>query len=150
MFSTISSKTVDELRCLFTMYGLPEQLVTDNGPQFVSQEFSSFMKVNGIKHIKMSPYHPASNGVVERFVQTFKNAMTTKLHKGVSVSQQLASFLLSYRTTPHSTTNVTPTELFMNQMLRTRLDLIHLNVESAVNTAQGVQKANHDKVKETK
>ena len=50
MFSTTSSKTIDELRRLFTMYGLPEQLVTENSLQFVSQEFSSFMKVNGIKH----------------------------------------------------------------------------------------------------
>ena len=72
MSNTTSSKTTDELRRLFATYGLPEQLVTDNGPQFVSQEFSSFMKSNGIKHIKTSPYHPASNGAVERFVQTLK------------------------------------------------------------------------------
>ena len=77
--------------------------------------------------------------------------MTAKLRKGVSVPQQLSSFLLSYRTIPHSTTNVTPAELFMNRLLQTRLDLIHPNVESSVNTAQGMQKANHDKkAKETK
>ena len=89
--------------------------------------------------------------LLKGFVQTFKKAMTTKLHKGMSVSQQLSSFLLSYRTTPHSTTNVTPAELFMNRMLRMRLDLIHPNVESSVSTAQGMQKVNHDKkAKETK
>ena len=150
MTSTTASRTVDELRRLFATYGLPEQVVTDNGPQFIAQEFSTFMKLNGIKHIKSSPYHPASNGAVERLVQTFKKAMTAKCHKGVSVSQQLSSFLLSYRTTPHSTTNVTPAELFMNRSLRTRLDLIQPKVESSVNTAQGRQKASHDrKAKET-
>ena len=108
----------------------------------------SFQLLNGIKHIRSSPYHPASNGAVERLVQTFKKAMTAKRHKGVSISQQLSSFLLSYRTTPHSTTNVTPA---MNRMLRTRLDLIQPNVETSVIAAQGMQKANHDKkAKETK
>ena len=117
MSSTTSTKTINKLRCSFTNYGLPEQLVTDNGPQFVSQEFLSFMKLNGIKHIKTSPYYLASNGAIKRFIQSFKKAMTAKLHKGVLVSQKLSSFLLSYRTTPHSTTNVTPAELFMNQLL---------------------------------
>ena len=150
MPSKTSAKTIDKLRRLFAAYGLPEQLVWDNGPQFVSQEFSNFMKLNGIKHIKTSPYHPASNGAVERLVQTFKKAMTAKSQKIVTVSQQLSSFLLSYRTTPHLTTNVTPAELFMSRVLWTRLDLIHSSVESSVNTAQRMQKANHDKkAKET-
>ena len=64
---------------------------------------------------------------------------------GPPKSQQLASFLLSYRTTPHSTTNATPAELFMNRMLCTCLDLIHPDVERSVNTSQGLQKANYDK-----
>ena len=115
MESTTSTKTIDELRQLFTAYGLLEQVVTDNGPQFVSQDFTNFMKLNGIKHIKILPYHPASNGAVDRLVQTFKKAMMSKAQKGITISQLLASFLLSYRTTPHSTTNVTPAVLFMNR-----------------------------------
>ena len=57
------------------MYGIPTQLVSDNGPQFTSEEFASFMKRNGIKHIRSAPYHPSTNGTAERFVQTFKKAM---------------------------------------------------------------------------
>ena len=50
--------------------------MTDNGPQFVADEFATFMKMNSIKHIRCAPYHPLSNGTVgERFVQTFKKAM---------------------------------------------------------------------------
>ena len=49
--------------------------MTDNGPQFTSDEFSHFLKQNGVKHIRCSPYHPASNGLAERFVRTFKQAM---------------------------------------------------------------------------
>ena len=64
-----------ELRQLFSCYGLPEQVVSDNGPQFMSEEFNAFLKSNGVKHIHCSPYHPSSNGAVERFVQIFKKAM---------------------------------------------------------------------------
>ena len=87
MVSITSTKTIDELRRLFAAYGLPEQVVTDNGPQFVCKDFANFVKLNGIKHIKTSPYHPASNGAVERLVQTFKKAMMSKVQKGVTISQ---------------------------------------------------------------
>ena len=51
MKSTTAAATITELRRLFTTYGLPEQVVTDNGPQFSASEFSSFLKSNGVKHI---------------------------------------------------------------------------------------------------
>ena len=53
-------------------YGIPEQLISDNGTQFTSHEFAEFAKQNGIKHILVAPYHPRSNGQPERFIQTFK------------------------------------------------------------------------------
>ena len=56
-------------------FGLPEQFVSDNGSQFTSQEFADFMKFNGIMHIKTAPYHPSSNGAIERLVQSFKKSM---------------------------------------------------------------------------
>ena len=68
MDSTTSEKTVDVLRELFSRYGVPTQIVSDNGPQFVSQEFEHFLKMNGVKHIKSAPYHPSANGLAERFV----------------------------------------------------------------------------------
>ena len=68
MKSTTATAIIKELRRLFATYGLPEHLVSDNGPQFTSAEF---MKVNGIKDIRCAPYHPSSNGCAERFVQTF-------------------------------------------------------------------------------
>ena len=72
MSSITTSKTVEALQVLFAKYGLPEQLVSDNGPQFTSEDFSQFMRMNGIKHIRSAPYHPSSNGLAECFVQTFK------------------------------------------------------------------------------
>ena len=59
MSSTTASKTIPKLRDAFARFGLPEQLVSDNGPQFVSEESESFLHRNGVKHIHTSPYHPA-------------------------------------------------------------------------------------------
>ena len=73
--SATSSVTIEQLRSIFSTHGLPEVLVTDNGTSFTSVEFQEFMKNNGINHVKSAPYHPASNGLAERAVQTFKGSM---------------------------------------------------------------------------
>ena len=73
--TTSTDQTISVLRQLFSSYGLTLQLVSDNGPQFTSNDFQHFMKANGVKHIKCYPYHPSSNGLAERFVRTFKQAM---------------------------------------------------------------------------
>ena len=145
MRSTTADRTIEELRKMFSSYGLPEQIVSDNGPQFVAEEFASFVKANGIKHIKSAPYHPSTNGAVERLVQTFKKSMKASAHDGRTHSQRLASFLLSYRTTPHSTTNEMPSELFLKRKLRTRLDLLKPDVNKSVSVGQAKQKNNHDR-----
>ena len=75
MKATTATRTIGKLRTIFACWGLPEQILTDNGPQFTSEEFQKFMLSNGIKHSKTAPYHPQSNGAAERFVQTFKQAM---------------------------------------------------------------------------
>ena len=123
MSSTTSQATIHALRQLFAIYGLPQQLVLDNGPQFSSVEFATFLARNGVKHIRSSPYHPSTNGLAEHFVCTLKQAM--KRSNLPDLHQKLMNFLLSYRSTPHSTTNTTPTELFLPQSLRTRLYLLN-------------------------
>lgn len=50
------------LRRMFASFGLPDQLVSNNGLQFTAHEFANFVSANGIRHIRMAPYHPASNG----------------------------------------------------------------------------------------
>ena len=75
--STTAEKTIEVLRTLFARFGLPKCLVSDNVPQFTSKEFSEFMAANGVQHVRSAPYHPATNGAAERFVQTFKQALRT-------------------------------------------------------------------------
>lgn len=92
----------------------------------------------GIRHVHTPPYHPASNGLVERAVQTFKESMK-RLRSG-SVDTRLARFLLKYRVTPHSTTGVSPAELMMGRKLRTQLDLLHPDTSRAVQKSQDRQR----------
>ena len=141
MPTTSATQTIATLRQLFASYGLPEQIVSDNGPQFTSEEFADFMKKNGIKHTRCAPYHPASNGAVERF---FKQAMKASEHDGRSLAHRLANFLLSYRATPHSTTNQSPSSLFLNRTLRTRLSLVHPDTEQHVFRKQTEQESQHN------
>lgn len=96
MSSTTTSKTIEVLRELFTRYGLPEQLVSDNGPQFVSDYFRSFLMSNEVKHSRSPLYHPATNGTAERLVQTVKQALKSGQQQGVPLKLALATFLLRY------------------------------------------------------
>ena len=103
------------------------------------------MKQHGIKHIKSAPYHPSTNGLAERFVQTFKNAMRASEHDGFSLIGRLNTFLGKYRATPHATTGSTPSELFLQRRVRTKLDLLKPDIEITVQNKQLQQKKNHEK-----
>jgi transposase InsO family protein len=103
MKTTTSTKTIEVPRSIFSRNGIPAQIVSDNGSQFSSDhtdEFATFMKRNGSKHYKSSPYHPATNGLAERFIQTFKNSMRAMKDENRDINQKIANFLLTYRNTP--------------------------------------------------
>ena len=128
--SSTTAITIEKLQFTFSSLGLPEILVTDNGPSFSSSEFTDFVKANGIQYVKTVPYHPASNGLAERVVRTFKACMK-KLSKG-SLQDRVNSFLFKYLTTPQTTTGVSPAELLMGRKLRTHLDLLVPDIRGRV------------------
>ena len=105
-------------------FGLPEQIVTDNGSAFTSKEFETFLQRNGIQQIRTAPYHPASNGQAERTVQTFKTRLKKMLNEKGTINQKVHRFLKAHRTTSHSATNCTPAELLFGRWLPTALDII--------------------------
>ena len=75
MSTTTANKTIEILRSLFARYGLLDQTVSDNGPQFIAEEFKTFCKSNGIRHTTGAPYHPSTNGAIKRVIQTMKKSL---------------------------------------------------------------------------
>ena len=68
--------TIEHLRVIFSKFGL---MVTDIGTCFTSSEFQEFAQRNSIRHTRIAPYHPSSNGLAERAVQTFKLGIRKQL-----------------------------------------------------------------------
>ena len=145
MDSSTSAATIEKMKLSFAYHGLPVLLVTDNGSNFTSQEFETFLKSHGVRHVRTAPYHPASNGLVERAVQTFKTAMKKSGGKGESMETRLSNFLFQYRITPHSSKGVSPAELRMGRRLRSHLSQLHPELEGRIKNSQRRQKRDHDK-----
>ena len=104
--STSTDATIDLLRGIFARNGLPDTLVSDNFAGFVSDDFENFLTANGVEHITIAPYTPASNGQGERAVGVIKNLL--KKNKEGSIRKRLHNSLLYYRTSPQSATGVSP------------------------------------------
>ena len=136
MQSTTSERTIEALREIFSRNRLCIQLVSDNGPQFISDEFQKFMKTNGIKHIRSVPFHPATNGQAEKFVQTLKHGLKSMNYENGTVRDKLSRFLLAYRNAPHTLTNETLASLFMGRQLHTRLDVLKPDLDISVRNKQ--------------
>ena len=84
--SATSEVTMDKLRILFATHGITTSVVTDIVSVFVSAEMKKFWQNNGIRHITSSPYHPATNGLGERAVQTFKAELWIYSNQNITVS----------------------------------------------------------------
>ncbi|BHF57619.1 hypothetical protein SprV_0100056100 [Sparganum proliferum] len=114
------SATIAFLRRIFSQYGLPEVLVSDNVSQFTSSSFEDFCRQHNIQHLRSPPYHPQSNGQAESFVDTFKRALWKARGEGMT-DEIVQAFLFSYRTTPNPVFpgGVSPAEASVGRKLRT-------------------------------
>lgn len=122
----ISSKTVaDALIQCFTRLGIPEELVSDQGSNFVGKLMTQLYEHLGITKIQTSVYHPEANGLVERFNGTLK----TMLRKFVKDSVQdwdryLPYLLFAYREVPCESTGYSPFELLYGRTPRGPMAII--------------------------
>ena len=109
--STTSVSTITVLKSIFALHGIPITLVTDNGPQFISNEMTQFSSTHGFQHVTSSSHYHQYNGQAERAVRTVK-ALLSKC-----ADSYLA--LLSYRATPLPWCGLSPAQLLMGCTIRT-------------------------------
>ena len=102
---------------LFSEQGIPQKVVSDNGPQFSSSLNTAFAKEWNFLHVKSSPHYPQSNGLVERFVQTVKHS----LGKAKASGNDPNMALLCIRTTPVDSNVPSPGELLFGRKLQGNL-----------------------------
>ena len=121
MKSVTSELVIRELEKIFAVHGNPESLKTDNGSQFILTEFSSFLKENDIYHLTSTPFWPQANGEVERQNRSLLKAIKIAQVEKKDWKREMLKFLLAYRSTPHSTTGVSPAELLFRRKIRTKL-----------------------------
>ena len=109
--TTTARSIIEGLKSMFSRHGIPEKIISDNGPQYPSHEFAEFASSYKFHHITSSPYYPQSNGQAEHAVQTVKRLLKS--------SDDPYTALLTYRTTPLPWCNLSPAQLLMGRSLRT-------------------------------
>ncbi|CAB3249944.1 unnamed protein product [Arctia plantaginis] len=142
MARTDAQSTITALMSVFGRFGLPSQLVTDNGPPFLSMEFKKYCMNNCIRHVTSAPYRPQANGAAENAVKTVKKAIKRAVHTGENVLQAIHKFLFYYRNCEHASTGVSPAVLLTGRRMRMRLDALRPDVAQVARKAQQRQIAN--------
>lgn len=142
MTKTDAMSVIFILQDVFSMCGLPQEIVTDNGPPFRSHLFKKFCLVNGISLPEPPSLHPQSNGAAERSVRTAKEAFNKILldnrNGKLSISSLVFKFLFDYRNIPSTATGRSPNELLFAFKPKTFLDMIKpREVKFHVNSMKG-------------
>ena len=110
-----SPEVIQQLNIIFAHHGIPREVISDNGPQFASWDFSKFAKSYDFVHTTSSPTYPQSNGEAKRAVRTIK-ALLKKADDPLLA-------LLAYRSTPLKN-GYSPAELLMCRRLRTTVPVV--------------------------
>lgn len=132
-----SKEVIKILKKWFCIFGIPEKLESDNGPQYSSQDFRRFANEWNIRHVTSSPKYPKSNGLAERFVQTAKNM----LKKCAMDNSDINIALLNYRNTPRSDVLGSPNQRLMSRSTRSLIPIHqdHLKPKTIDNVGENLQ-----------
>jgi len=114
---TLSATVIDVLSKVFSVQGVPEKLLTDNGPQFISMKFKNFVNKLGITHVTSSPHFHQSNGFVERSNQTVRHMM----EKVGGDRTEFYLGMLNFMNTPKDSNAATPAQRLFNRRTATCL-----------------------------
>ena len=116
---TTAAIVIKKFMQLFTTYGIPDSIISDNRPQFQCSEFREFTLEFDFDHRTSSPCFPHASGKAESAVKVAKKLLS---------QQSLEIALLNYRATPHSSTGVSPAIALMGRQLETELPRLPANL----------------------
>ena len=119
-----SINIIRKLTEVFSLFGNPTQIVSKNGTLFTAHVFGAFSNFNGIRHIRVAPYHPSTNGEAESLVQVFKRALRPQIGNKIDIPAEILKFLHRYRTIPDSNTGRSPSEILFGRIIQTTMDLL--------------------------
>jgi len=115
----------------FSRYGIPTTIITDQGRQFESHLFNHLTNHLGIKHLRTSPYHPQTNGMVERAHRTMKSSLRILATK-TSWTNALPFVLLGWHNTPCRSSRVSPAQLLFGSNTFMPSELVELHSEATL------------------
>ena len=148
MRSTTSTKIIKAISTIFARFGVPNSLRTDNGPQFTSEEFATFLAEYSVEHCRTTPLWPQANGEVERQNRTQLKALRIAQVEGKSWETEMNKFLMAYRSTPQTSTGASPYFLMFGREMRTKLPDLKREVQTT--DAEVREKVWENKIKGTK
>ena len=117
--SLTGQHTANHFKLIWSEYGWPETLVSDNGPCYMSEIFTNLMVEYNVNHITSSPHYPQSNGLAEKYVQIVKNLF----HKAKEEGKDLYQCLMIYCNTPLSSTLQSPMQILTSRSARSSLPM---------------------------
>ncbi|GFO42945.1 Pol polyprotein [Plakobranchus ocellatus] len=116
MTSTVTSwKIINWLTEIFSRYGAPDELVSDNGPQFTSSEFHHFLQKFNVRHTLTAVYNPQENGCVERFNRYLKHGIQAFHAGGEAWSTGIQALLRNNRATAATPHDKSPGVMMFNR-----------------------------------
>ncbi|KAI8510586.1 hypothetical protein Bbelb_115020 [Branchiostoma belcheri] len=139
MRSVDARRVSEELVKLFARVGIPDEILTDQGTNFMSQLLKELYSSLKIKGIRTSPYHPQTDGLVERFNGTLKSMLKKFVREDPKEWDKLLPYLLfAYREVPQESTGFSPFELLYGRHVRGPLQVIRESWEGADQSSESV------------
>ena len=117
--SMSAQHVAEHFKSIFSEYGWPDTVVSDNGPCYTAELFTNLMNKYAVNHITSSPHYPQSNGLAEKFIQIVKNLFYKAKEEGADINK----YLMIYHNTPLASMSKSPMQMLQQRSARSQLPM---------------------------